>query len=141
MHVGQGVATELQAQRRHQHQGVDARIGHRLQVVAVDNQFALGVTGIAVIRALLAVTAQAIQVRGRAGQDQCGLATGRIANDPHLIGIDERRQHTIAQGRGNGFGNLDRPAVQVTQSTESAVVFGVVTGVNHRHHDKAFARQ
>ncbi len=63
MHIGQGVAAELQAQRRHQHQGVDARISHRLQVVAVDNQFALGVARIAVVRALLAVSAQTIQVR------------------------------------------------------------------------------
>jgi hypothetical protein len=45
---------------------MDARIGHRLQVIAVDDQFALSVAGVTVIRALLAVTAQAVQIRLRA---------------------------------------------------------------------------
>ncbi|MCY1404501.1 hypothetical protein D9M71_197100 [compost metagenome] len=141
MHIGQGVATELQAQRRHQHQGVHAWVRHRLQVVAVDNQFALGIAGVAVVRTFLAITAQAIQVRRGAGQNQCGLATGRITNDANLIGVDEGGQHAVAQGGRYGFGNLDRPAVQVTQSTEAAVVPGVVTGVDHRHHDETFACQ
>ncbi|MNR45869.1 hypothetical protein D3C85_1647630 [compost metagenome] len=63
MHVGQRVTAELQAQRCHQHQGMHARVGHRLQVVAVDDQFALGVAGIVVVGTLLTIATQPIQVR------------------------------------------------------------------------------
>ena len=120
---------------------MDAWIGHRLQVIAVDDQFPPGVAGVTVIRTLLAVTAQAVQVRSRTGQNQCRLASGRVTDDAHLISIDERRQHAVAQGRSDGFGNLDRPPVQIAQGAETAVILGVVAGVNHRHHHKTLARQ
>ena len=118
-----------------------ARIGHWLQIVAVDDQFTLGVAGIMVIRAFLAVAAQTIQIRLRAGENQRGFATGRITNDPDLISIDERREHRVAEGRGDCFGNLDRPPIQIAQGAEAAVVFGVVAGMNHRDHHKALACQ
>ncbi|MCY1457609.1 hypothetical protein D9M71_749170 [compost metagenome] len=70
MHIGQGVPAKLQAQRRHQQQGMDTRVRHRLQIITVNNQLTLRIAGVAVIRAFLAVAAQAIQIRCRAGEDQ-----------------------------------------------------------------------
>ena len=72
MHVGQGVTAKHQAQRGHQHQRMNTRVGLRLQVVAVHYQFALGGAGVAVFRTFLAVATQAIEVRLGTGQDQRG---------------------------------------------------------------------
>ncbi|MNN83760.1 hypothetical protein D3C81_2008440 [compost metagenome] len=111
MYTRQGLATEFEAQGRHQHQGVNPWIGHRLQVVSVGDQFTPGVAGVPVIGALLAVATQPLQVRGGARKNQRGFATGGVTDYPDLIGMDERRQQRVGQGGGDGCGNLDRTAV------------------------------
>ncbi|RMP65111.1 hypothetical protein ALQ18_05151 [Pseudomonas marginalis pv. marginalis] len=141
MHVGQRVTTEHQTQWRHQHQRVDARVGLRLQVVTVDHQLAFGGAGIVVFRALLAIAAQAVEVRLGARQDQRGFAASGITDNPHLVDVDERRQHRVAQGGGDRFGNLNWPAIQVAHGAEAAVILVVIAGVQHRNYHKPLAGQ
>ncbi|MCY1433571.1 hypothetical protein D9M71_496020 [compost metagenome] len=135
------MAAEHQAQRGHQHQRLDPRVRLGQKVVAVGDQFALGATGVEVVRALLAVIAQALQVRLGAGQDQGRLPPRRIADHPHLLGVDIRGQAAITEGGGNGFGNMQRPAVQIAERPQAATVLVVVARVQDRDHDKALPGQ
>ncbi len=141
MHVGQGVTTEHQAQRRHQHQCMNARIGDRSQVIAIDDQLALCPAGIFVFRTLLTVVAQAIQIRLCARKNQRGLATSGVTNHSNLLCLDKRRQHRVAKGSGDGRGNLHRSTVEVAQGPQATVVLIVIARMQHSHDDKAFARQ
>ena len=141
MHVRQGMAAKHQAQRRHQHQRMDARVSLGLQVVAINHQLALGGARVAVFGAFLAVAAQTFEIRLGARQDQCRFATGGITDDADLIDIDKGRQHRIGQGGGDRLGYLDRPAIQITHGAQAAVVLIVVAGMQDRHHYEPLTHQ
>ena len=85
MHIGQGLAAKHQAQGCHQQQRVYPGVGNGHQVITVGDQLPFCGAGITVFGALLAVAAQAIQVRLGACQDQRSFATCRITDHPYLV--------------------------------------------------------
>ncbi|MNP02971.1 hypothetical protein D3C76_948380 [compost metagenome] len=131
------MTAEHQAQGRHQQQRLDPRIRRSPQVGTIGDQNPLGLAGIGVQRPLPTVTLQTFQVRLRAGQDQCGLATGRVADHTHLRAIDVRRQKGIAQAGSDRRADLQGTSVEVAQGPQAAMVAGIVARMGHGDDDEA----
>ncbi len=101
----------------------------------------MGLAGVGVTWALLAVAAQAFKVGPRARKDQRGLATGGIANHPDLAIIQVRREQSVVSRRCDRGADLQRPAIEVAEGAQAAMVAVVVAGMDHRHHHEALSGQ
>lgn len=128
-----------QAKRRHQHHSADARVGMGRQLRAVGNQHTVGFTGIGVSRPFLAIALQTLQIRLRTGQDQRGLAAGRIADHADLTVVQIGAQQRICPGGSDRRADLQRAPVPVAQGTQPARIKGIVTRVDQGDDHKALA--
>ncbi|MNE58082.1 hypothetical protein D3C80_1530940 [compost metagenome] len=101
----------------------------------------MGLAGVGIAGALQAVLAQTVQVGLRPRHDQRRFAPRRITDHTDLAIVQVGPQQRIVTGRRDRGADLQRPAIQVAEGTQPAVIARVVTRVHDRHHHEPLARQ